>query len=97
MHKLLILLTASTALLSANAFAVTHAEVISSTCFTCHGPNGKSLGAIPSLAGLDKGYFVKTMQDIRDGRRPTSVMQRHAGGYTDEEYEQMGEYFSKIK
>ena len=97
MQKMLILLAASAILVSVNAHAVSRGELLGSTCQSCHGPNGKSLGAIPGLAGLDKSYFVKIMQDIRDGRRPTSVMQRHAGGYTDAEYEQMGEYFSKIK
>lgn len=97
MHKLLILLTASTAFLSANAFAVSHAEVVASTCLSCHGPNGKSLGAIPSIAGLEKGYFVKVMQEFKSGTRQSTVMKKHASGYTDAEFEQLGEYFSKIK
>lgn len=97
MHKILILLTASSALLSANAFAVPRGEILGSTCMTCHGPGGKSKGAIPSIAGLDKAYFVKSMQDFKSGARPASVMKRHASGYTDAEYEQMGEFFSKLK
>jgi cytochrome c553 len=97
MHKLLILLAASATLLSANAFAVSRGELLASSCMSCHGPGGKSKGAIPSLAGLDKAYFVKSMQDFKSGARPASVMQRHAKGYTDEEYALMGEYFSKLK
>jgi cytochrome c553 len=97
MHKLVILLTASAALLSANAFAVPRGELLSSTCNSCHGPGGKSKGAIPSITGLDKGYIVKAMQDFKSGARPGSIMKKHAAGYTDAEYEQMGEYFSKLK
>jgi cytochrome c553 len=97
MHKKLILLTASAALLSANAFAVPRGELLASTCMSCHGPGGKSKGAIPSLAGLEKAYFVKTMQDFKSGARPASLMKKHASGYTDAEVEQMGEFFSKLK
>lgn len=97
MHKILILLAASATLLSANSFAVERGELLASTCMTCHGPGGKSKGAIPSLAGLDKGYFIKSMQDFKSGSRPASVMHRHSKGYTDAEYELMAEYFSKPK
>jgi cytochrome c553 len=97
MPKLLILLAASAALLSANAFAVPRGELLASTCMSCHGPGGKSRGAAPSIAGLEKGYFVKSMQDFKSGARPSSIMKKHASGCTEAEYEQMGEYFSKLK
>ena len=97
MHKKLALLAAGVALLSANAFAVSHGEIIGSTCFSCHGPNGKSGGAIPSIAGLEKAYFVTAMQEFKSGKRPASVMKKHAAGYTEAEYAEMGEFFSKLK
>lgn len=98
MHKkILMLLAASAALASAGASAVSHGELLASTCMSCHGPGGKSLGAIPSLAGLDKTYFVKSMQDFKSGARPSSIMKKHAAGYTQAEYEEMGEIFSKLK
>ena len=94
MHKKLILLTAGAALLSANVYAVPRGELLASTCMSCHGPGGKSRGAIPSLAGLDKAYFVKSMQDFKSGARASSIMKKHAAGYTEAEYEQMGEFFA---
>ena len=97
MHKKLALLAAGAALMSANAFAVSHGEAIASTCMSCHGANGKSNGAIPSLAGLDKAYFVEAMKDFKSGKRPGTIMKRHAAGYTEAEYAEMGEFFSKIK
>jgi cytochrome c553 len=84
-------------LLSANAFAVPRGELLASTCMSCHGPGGKSKGAVPSLAGLEKGYFIKAMQDFKSGARPASIMKKHAAGYTDAEYEQMGEFFARLK
>lgn len=97
MHKKLILFAAGAALLSANAFAVPRGELLGSTCMSCHGPGGKSKGAVPSLAGLEKGYFIKAMQDFKSGAHPASIMKKHAAGYTEAEYEQMGEFFARLK
>jgi len=74
-----------------------HTKAIASTCMSCHGPGGKSQGAIPSLAGLDKDYFVKSMKDFKAGTRAASIMKRHASGYTDAEVEAMGAYFASLK
>lgn len=74
-----------------------HTQSIASTCMSCHGPGGKSQGAIPSLAGLDKEYFVKSMKDFKAGTRAASIMKRHANGYTDAEVEAMAAYFASLK
>lgn len=74
-----------------------HTRTIASTCLSCHGPDGKSLGAIPSLAGLNKDYFVKAMQDYKSGKRVGTIMKKHAAGYTDAEFEAMGAYFATLK
>ncbi len=100
MHKMLILAAASAALLGANAFAVERGELLASTCLSCHGPDGHSTkvqGAVPSLAGLEKGYLVKSLQEFKAGTRASSVMKRLASGYTDEEYALMADYLSKLK
>ncbi|MCU0933242.1 MAG: c-type cytochrome [Thiobacillaceae bacterium] len=73
------------------------ARFMAANCAYCHGPDGKSRGAIPSLAGLEKGYFVQQMKDFRDGKRDATVMQKHAMGYTDAEYEAMAAWFAAIK
>ncbi len=75
-----------------------HTRVIASTCMSCHGPGGKSSdNVMPTLAGLDKDYFVKSMKDFKSGTRPASIMKRHASGYTDAEFEAMGAYFASLK
>lgn len=76
---------------------VIHTKVVASTCYNCHGPNGKSGTAIPALVGQNKEYFVTAMKDFRDGKREATVMQKYALGLTDEEFDSMGEYFAKIK
>lgn len=74
-----------------------HTKTLASNCLTCHGPGGKSRGAIPSLAGLEKDYFVKQMHDFKTGTRGSTIMKRHANGYTDAEIEAMGAYFASLK
>jgi len=74
-----------------------HTQVIASTCMSCHGPGGKSQGKIPSLAGLNKDYFVKFMTEFKAGTRAASIMKRHANGYTEAEIEAMGAYFASLK
>lgn len=72
-------------------------RVLATSCLSCHGPDGKSKSAMPSLAGMDKAYFVEQMKAFKTDKRPASVMQRHAKGYTDQEFEKMAEYFAALK
>lgn len=66
-------------------------------CFTCHGPEGKSPGAIPSLNGKSADAIVKTMNDFKSGARPSTVMGRHAKGYTDAEIAAIANYIASFK
>ncbi len=72
-------------------------QVIAATCFTCHGTDGKSPGSIPAINGIPAESLRRTMQEFRDGRRPATVMGRHATGYSDEEIASIAAYFSRIK
>lgn len=74
-----------------------HTRTLASTCFICHGPNGKSTVAIPPLAGQDKVYLLTALREYRDGKRESTVMKKYALGYTDSEYAEIAEFFSAIK
>jgi cytochrome subunit of sulfide dehydrogenase len=73
------------------------AAYLAANCANCHGTAGNSPGSMPGLAGLARNYFVRQMQDFRDGRRQATVMHQLAKGYTDEQFEAMAEYFSRQK
>ncbi len=60
-------------------------------------PTARAVGAIPSLAGVEKAYFVKIMQDFKSGSASGTIMKKHAAGYTDAEFEAMGAYFASLK
>lgn len=77
--------------------SLSKAATLSITCAGCHGTDGKSSGAIPSIAGKNAEYIEKAMIEFRDGKRPSTVMQRHAKGYTDEEIKLMASYFAAAK
>lgn len=72
----------------------THARNLAATCAACHGTNGNSVGAAPMLAGIDKEYFVKQMTDFKSGARKGTVMNKHAKGYYDSDFEKLGSFFA---
>lgn len=74
-------------------------KITGATCFACHGPDGKGVpgGSIPPIAGKDANYLAQAMKDFKTGKRPSTIMMRHAKGYTDEEIEAIARYLSQIK
>lgn len=71
--------------------------VLASTCFACHGTDGKSPGSIPSIYGFPAQIMEMQLRTFRDGTRAATVMDRHAKGYTDEDISLIAEYLSQIK
>lgn len=70
------------------------APILASTCASCHGTDGVSSEAIPTLSGMDRDYFIRTMKAYQDGSRASTVMDRIAKGYTDTQIERMAEFFA---
>jgi cytochrome c553 len=74
-----------------------YARSLAATCFTCHGTEGRSVNGVPpSLAGLNKDYLLKQMQDFREGKRPATIMHQHAKGYTNEQLDLIAAYFAAV-
>lgn len=70
-------------------------ESLAANCASCHGSEGASSGpATPGLAGLGSDYLLKTMRDYKSGARASTVMQRIAKGYTDEQLQLVASYFA---
>ena len=75
-----------------------YARSLAATCFTCHGTDGRSVdGVPPSLAGANKGYLLQQMKEFKAGKRPSTVMEQQAKGYTDEQLELIAGYFASKK
>jgi sulfide dehydrogenase cytochrome subunit len=74
-----------------------NAAYLAGNCSNCHGTTGTAKGAMPSLAGLQKPYIIEQMVAFRDGKRPSTIMTQIAKGYTDQQIEQVADYFSRQK
>lgn len=67
---------------------------LAEACAACHGPNGRSQGAIPSIDELPAEDFVAALQAFRTGGRPGTVMNRIAKGLDDADIRAVGRYFA---
>lgn len=78
-------------------YAVSDAEMLGIICNGCHGPKGVSVGlSIPSIAGLDRRYFTKTLLNYKKGERASSIMGRIARGYKYSDLRKISSYFSAL-
>jgi cytochrome c553 len=62
-------------------------------CAACHGPEGRSQGAIPSLNTISRENFVAALQAFRSGERQGTVMNRIAKGLDDADIAAVAAYF----
>lgn len=91
------------ATIGSGAFAQANGEATSastipyfaSNCFNCHGTDGLSKVAIPSLAGKNKALFIEQMKGFKTGTLAASIMPQLAKGYTDEEIEVLADFFAQ--
>ena len=67
------------------------------SCAGCHGTDGNSPGSIPSIAGKSPAFIEQALKEFRDGSRQSTVMGRHAKGYSDKEISLIAEFFSNSK
>lgn len=90
----LTLLLAAPACASAQLRAL-DASVLAGTCVNCHGPEGRSTGAIPSLRGHTAGYLLQRLRAFRAGQAPdATVMTRLMKGYDDAQVEALAQWFA---
>ena len=65
-------------------------------CVTCHGPEGRSQGAIPSLTTLSSADITTALQAFRAETRPSTVMHRIAKGLDDADITAVATYFASL-
>jgi cytochrome subunit of sulfide dehydrogenase len=97
----LTLRTLATALMAVPPFAIAAdanlGRDVAANCATCHRTDARSASAIPGLIGRDKNELILAMQEFRDGRRPSTVMQQLAKGYTETQIEAAAAYLARQK
>ena len=55
------------------------------SCSGCHAAGATTAAAIPRLYGRDAGEITTAMTGFRDGSLPSTVMNRIAKGFSDDE------------
>ncbi|WP_338115061.1 c-type cytochrome [Thiocapsa imhoffii] len=71
------------------------ARMLAETCHGCHGPNGVSMGpAAPTIAGFDRQYLIRVLQEFREDERESTIMGRIMTGYRPAEIRRMASYFA---
>ena len=78
-------------------------KVLAGPCVNCHGPDGRSPGAIPSIAGLPEAELKAKLVEYKSDAPPahstagTTIMNRLAKGYTDDQIAVLAHYYAQMK
>lgn len=66
-------------------------------CAACHGPDGQSQGAIPSISNLPAEDFIAALQAFRAEARQGTVMHRIAKGLDEADIAAVAAYFTALQ
>ncbi len=70
---------------------------LAATCANCHGPEGRSPGAIPSIAGKPEAVIRAQLEGFRAGEpADATVMPRLMRAFSDEEIAALARWFSEV-
>lgn len=83
--------------LGAAAQDMSVARSLAATCANCHGTNGRSVGGMEQLAGMDKSEMVRKLGEFRSGAKPATIMHQLAKGYTEQQIDLIAGYFAAQK
>jgi cytochrome c553 len=68
------------------------------TCQTCHGADGVAVVAgTANLSGQQKEYLIEQLRAFRSGRRQDPQMSIIAKSLTDDDIEELSQWYSSIK
>jgi sulfide dehydrogenase cytochrome subunit len=88
---------ALTATTSGGAAFAADAPPGASSCSGCHPAARLVDTTVPRLAGRDAATLVSAMQAFRSGARPSTVMDRIAKGFTDDEVKAIAAWYAAQK
>jgi len=66
-------------------------------CSGCHPVRAGVDTTVPRLIGRDAAQIVAAMADFRAGKRPTTIMDRIAKGFTEDEVKAIAAWFAAQK
>ena len=72
------------------------AEMLSLSCTSCHGTDGKSDSFTPYIAGMEKDALYQVLLTFKYDKKAETMMQKSVKSFTDEQLEQISYYFSNV-
>jgi len=94
---LLVLLAAALLLPGTAAAGAARGAALANACAACHGPDGRSQGAIASIDALLTEDFVAALKAFRVDARKGTVMNRIAKGLDDADIVAVATYFATLR
>ena len=73
-----------------------YGEYLASECITCHQASGHADG-IPSIVGVPKDYFVRSLFEYKSNIRKNEVMKLRVTNLTNEEIAALAAYFVSLQ
>jgi sulfide dehydrogenase cytochrome subunit len=70
---------------------------LANACAACHGTDGRSEGAIPTIAGMPASEFVAKMKVFASSLEEATVMDRIARGLSQAEIDGLASYFARLR
>ncbi len=93
--KLKLPVSAAALILQTFLFVGTAGATKSDSCAHCHGTDGNSTSsAYPSLAGQTREYLYRQIKAFKEGQRKNSMMSPAAVVLSDEDMQDLADYFS---
>jgi len=68
--------------------------VLGSPCFNCHGDGSPKGNGIPAISSYDAAGLAAALKAFRSGERHSTVMQRLALGYSDDDIEALSAWLA---
>jgi cytochrome subunit of sulfide dehydrogenase len=84
-------------LMVSNIASAADAPPGASSCSGCHPATAGVATPVPRLVGRDAAQITAAMTEFRTGKRPATVMDRIAKGFTDDETKAIATYFAAQK
>jgi cytochrome subunit of sulfide dehydrogenase len=91
------LFAAAAALAVSSIASAADAPPGASSCSGCHPATAGVTTSVPRLNGRDAAQITSAMTEFRTGKRPATIMDRIAKGFTDDETRAIAAYLAAQK
>ncbi|HHQ42642.1 MAG TPA: c-type cytochrome [Chromatiales bacterium] len=81
----------------AGARDISRGEILSMSCFACHGTDGRSASDIPPIYGIPADVLYHRLKAFKEGKTLSTVMGRHAAGYSDADLRAIADYLAGLR